>query len=204
MHSPQASYTISLKEVRYPRRSQHSPAQYTDIPNKYPRQSWPKDCSPAVYQTFNGGVSPAQFKTSPGESNQDFPRKVGIHLPSRKFIPSRFWKLIPAEHERVPRLDSKSYFLTRIWLGYPQPKATKRSSSTKSSYTQRNLLTLPIQQWYPQQVIINNSTKYLYPHRVLLPSKIVEYFSPRRVFCSPSIFPNGVIFSYRYSCNYHP
>ena len=28
-------------------------------------------------------------------------------------------------------------------------------------------------------------------------------FLPAEVFRSPSLFPNGVIFSYRYSCNYH-
>ena len=62
---------------------------------------------------------------------------------------------------------------------YPQPKATERASSAKSPLPQRSLLTLPTPQGYPQQVIINNSTKYLSPHRVLLPSKVA------RVLCSP-------------------
>ena len=35
-------------------------------------------------------------------------------------------------------------------------------------------------------------------------TRSLEYFSSRRVIHSPSLFPNGVIFSYRYSCNYHP
>ena len=56
----------------------------------------------------------------------------------------------------------------------------ERVSPTKFSYPQRSLLALPIQQKYPQQVIISNSAKYLSPHRVLLPSKIVRIlFSPQ-------------------------
>ena len=47
-------------------------------------------------------------------------------------------------------------------------------------------------------------TKYFSPHRVLLPSMVVRvYFLPAES-SLPSLFRNGVIFSYRYSCNYHP
>ena len=55
----------------------------------------------------------------------------------------------------------------------------ERSSSTKSSYPQRSLLALPIQQRYPQQVILNNTAECLFSHRVLLPSMVARvYFLP--------------------------
>ena len=46
----------ALRKLGIPRRSQHSPARYTDIPNKHPRQSWSKDCSPAAYQQSKGSL----------------------------------------------------------------------------------------------------------------------------------------------------
>ena len=58
----------------------------------------------------------------------------------------------------------------------------ERASSTKFSHPQRSLSTLPIQQWYPQQIIINHSTKYLSPHRVSLPSMVARvFFSPQNL-----------------------
>ena len=58
------------------------PSSNTHILDKHPRQSWPKDCSPAVYQTFKGTTSPVIQKL-PQESPIQFPRKVGIHLPKQ-------------------------------------------------------------------------------------------------------------------------
>ena len=45
----------------------------------------------------------------------------------------------------------------------------------------------------PSGVIINLIKVFLSPQSI-----------PRRVIYSPSLFPNGVILSYRYSCNHHP
>ena len=105
--------TVSLKEVGYPPADLNIPQQYICTLNKHPRQSWPKDCSPAVYPTFSGITSPIQFKTSPRESNL-VPQESWNHLPSSKLIPSRFGKLIPRRaRTRLPALF-KSYVPTRI------------------------------------------------------------------------------------------
>ena len=42
------------------------------------------------------------------------------------------------------------------------------------------------------------------PTEYCSPARLLEYFSPRRLIHSPSSFPDGVIFSYRYSYNYRP
>ena len=137
------------------------------ILNKYPRQSWPKDCSPAVYQTFSGVTSPIQFKTSPGESNPVPSGKLGSISPSSKLIPSRFWKLIPRRtRTRLPDLFKELF---------PYQDITGLSSAKSHGKVVVNTVLS-----YPQQVIINNSAKYLSPHRVLLPSKITRVlFSPQ-------------------------
>ena len=81
-------------------------------------------------------------------------------------------------------------------MGYPQPIATERSSPAKSSYPQRSSLNLPteLNNGIPSRVIFSISAKH-----ISSPQSI-----PRRVFYSLSLFPNGVIFSYWYSCNHHP
>ena len=57
------------------------------ILNKHPRQSWPKDCSPAVYQTFNGVISPVHIKL-PQESPIQFPQeRLESISPSRSLSP---------------------------------------------------------------------------------------------------------------------
>ena len=109
----QANYQISRK-LSILCRSQYFPSSNTYILNKHPRQSWPKDCSPAVYQ-YSKEFLPRHSSKLPRRVQSSFPRKVGIHIsPSSKLTPSKFWKLILTEHERVVRLYLKSYFLNRI------------------------------------------------------------------------------------------
>ena len=69
---------------------------------------------PRRYFKHSTASLPQHLKTSPGESNPASLRKLESISPSSKLIPSRFWKLTPAEHERVLRLYLKSYFPTRI------------------------------------------------------------------------------------------
>ena len=101
----------NLKEVEYPPAGINIPQQYTYIHNKHPRQSCSKDRSPAAHQIFKRITSPAY---------QNFPRrvqssKVGIYLPQAiSLSPVDSGSLSLAEHERVVRLYSKSYFLNRI------------------------------------------------------------------------------------------
>ena len=77
------------------------------------------------------------------------------------------------------------------------PKTTERSSSAKFF-----LFPSRVHQFFQQSSTMvspaelsSTSAKYL---------SFPTEFTPRRVIYSPSLFPNGVIFSYRYSCNYHP
>ena len=60
-----------------PQISTFSSSIYIYILNKHPRQSWSRDCSPAVYQQ-NHFPSNSNF---PRRVQPRFPRKVGIHIP---------------------------------------------------------------------------------------------------------------------------
>ena len=64
--------------------------------NKHPRQSWSKDCSPGVYQTFSSVTSPDTSQNFPRRVQSSFPRKVGIHLPKQKAYPRRARTRLPA------------------------------------------------------------------------------------------------------------
>ena len=87
---------INIKEIEYPPVDFNtSSAAY--ILNKHPRQSRPKDCSPAVHQTFKGITSPA-VQNSPEEPNPVSPGKLEFISPNSKLIPSRFWKLISSQN----------------------------------------------------------------------------------------------------------
>ena len=143
---------------------------------------------------------------------QNFPKRVQSSSPGRlafispssKLIPSKFWKLILRRaRTRLPALF-KELFPYQDITGLSSAKSHGKSvvdrvflSPTKSIHTSNTAR-------YPQRVILNNSAKAS-PHRVFLPSMVARIsFSPRRILHSPSLFPNGVIFSYRYTCNYHP
>ena len=127
-------------------------------------------------------------KASPGKWNPS---------PQQEAIPSRFWKLTPAEHERVSRtfyskvisppgynwvILSQLPRKDRPWRSLPVP------SGVHPIFQQRSTMVSPA------ELSSNLSEVPLFPHRV----------TPRKVIYTPSLFPNGVIFSYRYSCNHHP
>ena len=81
----------------------------------------------------------------------------------------------------------------------------ERASPAKFSYPQRSLLALPIQQDILSKSLSTTRQSISLPTEYCLPAWSLEFFfSPRRIFHFPGLFPNGVIFSYRNSCSYHP
>ena len=94
-------------------------------------------------------------------------------------------------------------YLTRYnWIILSQKPRKERprrnlltpAKSINTSNSKRILSKLPLS----TQQSISLPTEYHFPAWSL------EYFSPRRIFHLPSLFRNGVIFSYRYSCSYPP
>ena len=138
--------------------------------------------------------------------SQKFPQESSINLPSgfRKFIPSRFWKLILYRARTRPPTLFKGYSPPELITGLSSAKIHGKIvldevllSPAKSINTSNTTRVSPAS-YYQQLNKVPLSTEYCSPARLL------EYFSPRRVIHSPSSFPNGVIFSYRHSCNYYP
>ena len=84
---------INLKEIEYPPVDLNTPpAAY--ILNKHPRQSRPKDCSPAVHQTFKGITSSPAY--------QNFPKRVQSNP-----VPQERWNSYPQAISLSP-VDSGS------------------------------------------------------------------------------------------------
>ena len=125
--------------------------------------------------------------------------------PSSKLIPSKFWKLI-LHRTRTRRLAwFKELFPQQDITGLSSAKSHGKSVVDEVFSPQRSPSTLSVQQSsYPQQVTINTQQSISIPTEYHSPAWSLEYLSPRRIFHSPSLFRNGVIFSYRYPCSYYP
>ena len=104
--SPSKAIT-SLKEVGYPPADLNIPQHIiqiflTSILVNLELRLFPGSISNIQWSHF-----PNIVQIFPGESNPVSPGKLGSISPSSKLIPSRFWKLIPIEYERVPWLYSR-------------------------------------------------------------------------------------------------
>ena len=156
-----------------------------------------------VYQHSKESLPP-QFKTSPGESNlvpqeswNSSPQAVSLSPVDSGSLSSQSTNASPGFIQRVISLPGYNWV---ILSQKPRKERPRRSLLIPSEVYQHFQHNKGIPSKLPS--ISQQSTSL--PTEYCSPARLLEYFSPHRVIHSPSLFPNGVIFSYRYSCNHHP
>ena len=117
---------------------------------------------------------------------QRFPQESGIHLPSRKLIPSRFWKLVPYRVRTSLPSFIQSYSSQGLITGLSSANRPRRSSSypqrSSSKVPQHNLSTHPqrsLSLSSPEEfiIIIPSGSKELYSStsaQDLIPRPVVK------------------------------
>ena len=132
----------------------------------------------------------------PQSNLKSFPRKVEFISPAGSLSPVDSGSLSPAKHARPPDFIQKvtpHQGITGLSSANCHGKIVPDEVFLFSSGVHQFPPT-EINNGIPSGVIIDLSKVPLLPHIVI----------PRRAIYSPSLFPNGVVFSYRYSCNHHP
>ena len=165
-----------------------------DILNKHPRQSWSKDCSPAVYQTFKGINSLTQFKTSPGESNlvpqeiwNSSRQAVSLSPVDSGSLSSQITNASPGFIQRVSSLPGYNWV---ILSQKPRKGRRQRSSflSPAKSINASNTTSIPgeVYQHFqhdkgiPSKLLSTFQQSISLPTEYCFPARSLEYFPFRR------------------------
>ena len=160
---------------------------------------------------FPGGIPAFNGVTSPAVQN--FPRRIQSSFPRKNWNPSpQAVSLSPVDSGSLSpqSTNASSGFIQRV-ISLPGYNWVILSQKPRKERPRQSLL-IPSKVYQhfqhnkgiPNKLLSTTQQRTSLPTEYCLSARLLEYLSPRRVIHSPSLFPNGVIFPYRYSCNYPP